>query len=326
MKTAKVGVWCGAAVVVAAMLAVSGLSGCSTLDRAYQQEVTCSNAPVVHVFTNTVVMTNTVPMVVERTNVVYVTNATTGAVSGYVSREPMTTNMVTAVVTNFVPVFYTNVVQVPVTTDRQTGGQAVQAAGICHNTFAPGIGSIVALALAGLYHGYRQVRNRKVNEALVKGVETARAVLTTTPQGQAVDAQFVKWLMDHQKEAGVFTTVSGLVEQLTDNPAAKLTAQEIAQRVQQARSSGRRAASGNHQRASYEQRLCAHLLAPGRQRPSGTAPLNAGGQIAKLLARGRGDSCQLGQAASVGQTSAQCGEVLRHDRTVHPAGRPELAG
>ena len=97
-----------------------------------------------------------------------------------------------------------------------------------------GIGSILALALGGLYHGYRQVRNRKVNEALIQGVETARAVLTTTPQGQAADAQFVKWLMDHQKEAGVFTTVSGLVEQLTDNPAAKMTAQEIAQRLQQA--------------------------------------------------------------------------------------------
>ena len=51
-------------------------------------------------------------------------------------------------------------------------------------------------------------------------METDRAVLTTTPQGQAVDAQFVKWLMDHQKEAGVFTAVSGLVEQLSDNPAA----------------------------------------------------------------------------------------------------------
>ena len=73
-----------------------------------------------------------------------------------------------------------------------------------------------------------------MNEALVQGVETARAVLTTTLQGQAVDAQFVKWLMEHQKEAGVFTTVSGLVGQLSDNPAAKLTAQEIAQRVRQA--------------------------------------------------------------------------------------------
>ena len=95
-------------------------------------------------------------------------------------------------------------------------------------------GAFLALALGGLYHGYRQVRSRKVNEALIQGVETARAVLTTTPQSQAADAQFVKWLMDHQKEAGVFTTVSGLVEQLTDNPAARMTAQEIAQRVQQA--------------------------------------------------------------------------------------------
>ena len=43
MKNAKRGVWCGAAVmVVAAMLAVNGLSGCSTLDRAYKKEVTLS--------------------------------------------------------------------------------------------------------------------------------------------------------------------------------------------------------------------------------------------------------------------------------------------
>ncbi len=91
---------------------------------------------------------------------------------------------------------------------------------------------MVALLLGGLYHGYRQVRNRKVNEALIQGVETARAILETTPQGQAADGQFVKWLMEHQKEAGVFTTVSTLVDNLTDNPAAKMTAQEILERVQ----------------------------------------------------------------------------------------------
>ena len=245
MKNAKRGVlWCGAAVIlVAALVAVGGLSGCSTLDRAYKQEVTWTNAPVVHVFTNTVVVTNTVPVVTERTNIVYVTEATTGAVSGYMSREPVATNMVAAVVTNYVPVFMTNVVQVPVTNlvARPEAETAFQAAGGVINTFAPGIGSIVALALGGLYHGYRQLRNRKVNEALVQGVETARAVLTSTPQGQALDAQFVKWLMEHQKEAGVFSSVSGLVDQLSDNPAARMTAQEIAQRVhvaQQQRGTG----------------------------------------------------------------------------------------
>jgi hypothetical protein len=230
----------GALVVMCAAVtlavAIGGLSGCAGLDRAaYNRQVTWTNAPVVHVFTNTVVVTNTVPVVTERTNVVYMTNAATGAVAGYVSREPVATNLVSAVVTNFVPVFYTNVVQVPVTNlvAKPEAEVAIQAAGSVVNTFAPGIGSILALALGGLYHGYRQVRNRKVNEALVQGVETARAVLTTTPQGQAVDAQFVKWLMDHQKEAGIFTTVSGLVEQLSDNPAARLTAQEISARVQQ---------------------------------------------------------------------------------------------
>ena len=224
-------------VAIVALAAVGGLNGCSTLDRAYKQEVTWTNAPVVHVFTNTVVVTNTVPVVMERTNVVYVTNATSGAVSGFATREPVVTNFVSALVTNLAPVFMTNVVQVPVTNlvARPEAEAAIGVAGSVINTFAPGIGSIVALALGGLYHGYRQVRNRKVNEALVQGVETARAVLTTTPQGKAADTQFVKWLMDHQKEAGVFTTVSDLVENLTDNPAARLTAEEIGERLKQAR-------------------------------------------------------------------------------------------
>ena len=229
-------VW-AAAVAGALALLVACASGCTSLDRAsYKQEVTWTNAPVVGVFTNSVVQTNTLPVVTERTNIVYVTNATTGAVTGYLEREPVATNMVSAVVTNWVPVFYTNVVQVPVTNlvARPEALATIEATGSVVNTFAPGIGSILALALAGLYHGYRQVRNRRVNEALVQGVETARAILTTTPQGQAADAQFVKWLMEHQKEAGVFATVSGLVDQLSDNPAAKMTAQEIAQRVQQA--------------------------------------------------------------------------------------------
>jgi hypothetical protein len=33
--------------------------------------------------------------------------------------------------------------------------------------------------------------------------------LATTPQGQEADAQFVKWLMERQKEVGVFRVVSG---------------------------------------------------------------------------------------------------------------------
>jgi hypothetical protein len=230
MRRIKVGL---VAVAGLALVAIVGLGGCATMDKAYDREVVWTNAPTVHVFTNTVVVTNTVPVVTERTNVVYVTNAASGAVSGVATREPVATNFVTAVVTNLVPVFMTNVVQVPVTNlvAKPEMETAIGAAGSVINTFAPGIGSIVTFALGGLYHGYRQVRNRKVNEALVQGVETARAVLTTTPQGRAADAYYVKWLADHQKQAGVFSTISGLVEDFSDNPAARMTAQEIFQRV-----------------------------------------------------------------------------------------------
>lgn len=217
----------------AMLVAVGLICGCAALDRGYDTEVTWTDTPVVKVTTNTVVVTNVVPQVVERQSVVRVTNEVTGAVSGYVTREPAATNLVTVLVTNTIPVFETNIVQVPVTNlvAKSAALATIAATGGVVNTFLPGVGSLVALLLGGFYHGYRQVRNRKVNEALVQGVETARAILETTPQGQAADAAFVKWLMAHQKEAGVFTTVAGLVDNLTDNPAAKLTAQEIAERV-----------------------------------------------------------------------------------------------
>ena len=213
--------------------AVSLIGGCATMDKAYEQQVTWTNTPVVKASTTTVVMTNIVPQVVERTKVVMVTNEATGAVSGYTAREPVATNLVTVLVTNTIPVFETNLMPVAITNLVSKPGvlATIEATGGVVNTFLPGVGSILALALGGLYHGYRQVRNRKVNAALVQGVETARAILETTPQGKTADAQFVKWLKDHQKEAGVFTTVAGLVENLSDNEAAKLTAQEIAERV-----------------------------------------------------------------------------------------------
>ncbi len=86
-------------------------------------------------------------------------------------KESVATNMVAAVVTNLVPVFMTNLVQVPVTNlvAKPDAMAAIDATGSIINTVMPGIGSIVALALGGLYHGYRQVRNRKVNEALIQG-------------------------------------------------------------------------------------------------------------------------------------------------------------
>ena len=44
----------------------------------------------------------------------------------------------------------------------------------------------------------------------------------------------MKLLMENQKGAGVFSTVSALVDEVSDNPSAKLTAREIAERVNKA--------------------------------------------------------------------------------------------
>lgn len=70
-------------------------------------------------------------------------------------------------VTNQVRGFHTNSVVVPVTNliAKPEAEATIQAAGSVVNTFLPGIGSLLALAPGGLYHGYRQVRNRKINEA-----------------------------------------------------------------------------------------------------------------------------------------------------------------
>src|SRR5690348_6685509 len=125
MKDGKCLGRCGLIVmVIAGLVAAGSFSGCAMLDRAYRQEVAWTNAPVVTVATNMVVVSRSV----------------TG---------PGGTNVVVEVVTNFVPVFYTNLVRLAVTNlvDRPEAVATTEAAGGLLNTFAPGIGSIVALVL-----------------------------------------------------------------------------------------------------------------------------------------------------------------------------------
>jgi hypothetical protein len=136
---------------LAMVVAMSVLVGCAALDRGYDTEVTWSEVPVVKVVTNTVVVTNVVPQVVERESVVMVTNNATGVVSSAIAREPVATNLVTVLVTNTIPVFETNLVQVPVTNLVASSAAlaTIEATGGIVNTFLPGVGSIVALLLGG---------------------------------------------------------------------------------------------------------------------------------------------------------------------------------
>lgn len=209
----KRGVW--AAAVVAAVMVV----GCGTLDRAaYDEEVVWTEQEVVTEVTTPVVVTNRLASTV----------AGADGLRETVWIDELATNNVRTFETNTVPVAVTNLVA------RPSAEAVIEGVGAATNLYAPGLGSVLALVLGGLYHGYRQLRNRRVNEALVQGVETARAILETTPQGRDADARFVRWLKRHQREAGVLSVVSGLVERHGDHPAAKLTAKEILEPLDEA--------------------------------------------------------------------------------------------
>ena len=198
----------------------------------FQPVVGVTNTAVAATVTNIVTVTNLVPVVLETTNLVGVTNLVGGGAVVEASRA-WTTNSAAVVVTNTTVERVTNIVAVTYTNwlERPAIVAGIGAAGTVVDTFVPGVGTLISLALAGLYGAWARLKNRKVNEALVQGVETARAMLEQTPQGQAVDAEFVRWLQAHQKEAGVFVAVSRLVDQYSDNPAARVAAQEIAGRL-----------------------------------------------------------------------------------------------
>lgn len=188
--------------------------------------------PQVHVFTNTVTVTQTVETVREvlkpvvtthadgstatTTNVVTVTNTT--------QQVSYTTNVVTT----------TNVVPEYAYTPNANAAAVKEGGGAIGGLF--GVGGLATTLIGGLFGIYgtmRSSKNGKAAAAAVQGVEMAREVLRTTPQGQALDSELVKQLMSHQQEAGVIQHIAELVAEHVDNEDARDVAQEIAQIIQE---------------------------------------------------------------------------------------------
>ncbi len=67
----------------------------------------------------------------------------------------------------------------------------------------------------------------KTAGVLAQVIETGRQVLQATPQGQVLDEQWKLWMMQHQAEAGVMTDVLKLLQNVVDEPSAKLAAQQL---------------------------------------------------------------------------------------------------
>ena len=184
-------------------VAAFAFTGCGTMNRLLlQPQVTNAPVAVVTAVSNPVVTMSVAPV----TNYILLTNSA-GAVT-----TTQITNYVPFLVTNYQAVLLTNIVERPVTNwlERPAVETAITAGGGVLNGFFPGLGGLVTAGLMGAYHIYASVQNKKVNKALTQGVETAREIIQTTPQGQAVDAAFVTWLQKHQTANGVISTVASL--------------------------------------------------------------------------------------------------------------------
>lgn len=153
-----------------------------------------------------------------QTNVVFQTNLVSLDKTNFVEHVTESTNYTTISQTNEVPVY--------TYTDKPTALAAIQTGGGLAG--APwGIGGLLTTLLIGGYHIYQRTQNKQVAGALIQGIETAKEVLRTTPQGAQLAASFQAWLVNHQAAAGVITPISGLVDDLVNTSQAQGDAKNI---------------------------------------------------------------------------------------------------
>ena len=89
---------------------------------------------------------------------------------------------------------------------------------------------MVGLLVAGAFAVWAQLRSSraaKVSAVLAQVIETGRAVLQTTPQGQVLDEKWKNWMITHQAEERVIEDVIKLLGQVVDNESAKQVAAKL---------------------------------------------------------------------------------------------------
>ncbi len=170
------------ALLAISLFAVVAFTGCSQLDRAYEKQV--STLPGEIIGTNTVLMTNTVPITDASGNITQTQVITPVQTLQYA--PPIT-------VTNLVP-----------RASVQTGVQLVSSLPV---PFAGTAGALLGL----LYTSYAAIRNKKTSVALVNGIEAFRKWTQDTPEGRAIDGQLLSALKEHQEIGGVLNEVAKLV-------------------------------------------------------------------------------------------------------------------
>lgn len=130
------------------------------------------------------------------------------------------------VVTNIV--YQTNISQVVTLHPRESVVSGIKAGGAVATTFGFGLGGVVALVVGGIYAGWatwKNARDGKALAVLTQAVETGREIIKTTPQGKELEENYIEWLKQNQRTAGVIALVGAVVEENVDNAAAKAAAE-----------------------------------------------------------------------------------------------------
>jgi hypothetical protein len=183
--------------------AVVALTGCSTIDKAYDKQVT--EKPGAPVGTNITIVTNLV--IVSKkgevpTSAVNLEKDLRDARDEDPAAEVQEQRQRHVQVIYGPPTYTTNLVEKP----------AVKAGIGVVSGVVPGWGELIALGGGWLYSLYASVRNKKINQSLVRSVQAGRDFLKSTPQGQELDAKFKQILIEKHLDAGVADDVMALLD------------------------------------------------------------------------------------------------------------------
>jgi hypothetical protein len=92
------------------------------------------------------------------------------------------------------------------------------------------VGELVALLCAGAFGVWGQLRSSRATRVagvLAQVIETGRAVLQASPQGQKLDEQWKNWMITHQAQQGVIEDVVKLLGTVVDDGTAKEAAARL---------------------------------------------------------------------------------------------------
>jgi len=223
-------IWAGATATALCAALAATLVACSTAPTALESKF-------FDIETNLVADVATAPHVVPRysTNIseMLVTNRTA---DGEALVVPMTNATVEVTfVTNHTVA--SNVV-VSYTYKPNTNAAQLQAVGSrTAGLFGP-FGELVGVLIGagfGLWGYLRSSKAAKVAGVLAQVIETGRMVLQATPQGQALDEEWKRWMIQHQAEQGVIQDVVKLLGNVVDEPSAKQAAERLLALMQERR-------------------------------------------------------------------------------------------